>query len=88
MAFSLSMHNAGKKVLLIIALIIGSLGGGDAANKKILLIAGKPSHGPGDHEFRAGSLLLKKCLNVPSTCVRKATQNKHAYPHHQPTKKY
>ncbi|MBM3878053.1 MAG: hypothetical protein FJ386_15300 [Verrucomicrobia bacterium] len=34
-----------------------------AAEKRILLIAGKPSHGPGDHEFRAGSLLLKKCLD-------------------------
>jgi trehalose utilization protein len=37
-----------------------------AAEKKIVLVAGRPSHGPGDHEFRAGSLLLKKCLdNVP-----------------------
>src|SRR5258705_13539567 len=35
----------------------------DAADKKIVLIAGKQSHGPGDHEFRAGSLLLKKCLD-------------------------
>ena len=34
-----------------------------AADKKIVLIAGRPSHGPGDHEFRAGSLLLQKCLN-------------------------
>ena len=34
-----------------------------AAEKKILLIAGKQSHGPGDHEFRAGCLLLKKCLD-------------------------
>ena len=33
------------------------------ADKKILLLAGKVSHGPGDHEFRAGSLLLKKCLD-------------------------
>lgn len=30
--------------------------------KKILLIAGTPSHGPGDHEFNAGCLLLQKCL--------------------------
>jgi hypothetical protein len=37
-----------------------------AADKKIVLIAGKPSHGPGDHEFRAGSLLLKKCLDQVS----------------------
>src|SRR3954471_21145508 len=34
-----------------------------AADKKIVLIAGKPSHGPGDHEFRAGCLLFKKCLD-------------------------
>ena len=33
------------------------------ADKRIVLIAGKPSHGPGEHEFRAGSLLLKKCLD-------------------------
>ena len=34
-----------------------------SAEKKIILIAGRPSHGPGDHEFRAGSLLLEKCLD-------------------------
>jgi type 1 glutamine amidotransferase len=31
--------------------------------KKIALVAGTPSHGPGDHEFNAGTLLLKKCLD-------------------------
>jgi hypothetical protein len=35
-----------------------------AADTRIVLIAGKPSHGPGDHEFRAGCLLLQKCLNT------------------------
>jgi hypothetical protein len=34
-----------------------------AADKKIVLVAGKPSHGPGAHEFRAGCLLLKSCLD-------------------------
>src|SRR6187455_390166 len=34
-----------------------------ASPKKIVLVAGRPSHGPGDHEFRAGCLLLKKCLD-------------------------
>ena len=29
---------------------------------KIVLIAGNPSHGPGDHEFNAGIMLLAKCL--------------------------
>jgi type 1 glutamine amidotransferase len=35
-----------------------------AADKKIVLIAGTPSHGPGQHEHRAGCLLLEKCLNA------------------------
>lgn len=34
-----------------------------AAERKIVLIAGSPSHGPGDHEHRAGMLLLSKCLS-------------------------
>jgi hypothetical protein len=34
----------------------------EAQEKKLVLVAGKQSHGPGDHEFRAGSLLLQKCL--------------------------
>jgi type 1 glutamine amidotransferase len=33
-----------------------------AADAKIVLIAGKPSHGPGAHEFNAGTKLLVKCL--------------------------
>jgi hypothetical protein len=32
------------------------------ADKRIILIAGKPSHPPGMHEFRAGSMLLQKAL--------------------------
>lgn len=33
-----------------------------AADRKIVFIAGNPSHGPGEHEHRAGCLLLAKCL--------------------------
>jgi type 1 glutamine amidotransferase len=33
-----------------------------SADKRIVLIAGRPSHPPGMHEFRAGSLLLQKAL--------------------------
>jgi type 1 glutamine amidotransferase len=32
------------------------------ATKKLILIAGRASHGPGLHEFNAGSILFKKCL--------------------------
>jgi hypothetical protein len=30
--------------------------------KKLVMLAGRPSHGPGAHEFNAGTLLLKRCL--------------------------
>ncbi len=37
-----------------------------AADKKIVFLAGKPSHRSGEHEHRAGCLLLQSCLaNVP-----------------------
>ena len=47
--------------LTLIAACVWPLGA-LAADKKIVLIAGKPSHGPGAHEHRAGCLLLQKCL--------------------------
>ncbi len=34
-----------------------------ADEKKIVFLAGPPSHGPGEHEHRAGCLLLKACLD-------------------------
>jgi type 1 glutamine amidotransferase len=35
-----------------------------AADKQILLLAGKPSHPPGEHEHNAGVLLIAKWLNT------------------------
>lgn len=44
------------------------------APKKVLLIAGRPSHPPGMHEFRAGMLLFQKCLEqVPGIAVQVAS---------------
>jgi len=41
-----------------------------AEARKIVLIAGHPSHGPGDHEHNAGVLLFQKCLeSVPGIAV-------------------
>jgi type 1 glutamine amidotransferase len=37
--------------------------GAAVSTRKIVLVAGPPSHGPGEHEHRAGCLLLQKCLN-------------------------
>jgi type 1 glutamine amidotransferase len=51
--------------LLVIAVLGGCLADPARAaepTKKIVMIAGRPSHGPGDHEFNAGILLLAKCL--------------------------
>ena len=40
---------------------------------KLVFIAGKPSHPPGEHEFRAGTMLLEKCLkSVPNLVVDRA----------------
>jgi hypothetical protein len=33
-----------------------------SSTKKLVMLAGKPSHGPMEHEFNAGVLLLQKCL--------------------------
>src|SRR5262245_3302040 len=34
----------------------------DNKKRKLVILAGSPSHGPGDHEFNAGTKLLQKCL--------------------------
>src|ERR1700734_3687246 len=36
----------------------------DASKNHIPLLAGRPSHGPGEHEHNAGVLLFKKCLDA------------------------
>lgn len=50
------------RLLLVcwLCLIGASVG---TAETKIVLIAGSVSHGAGEHEFKAGCLLLQKCLN-------------------------
>jgi type 1 glutamine amidotransferase len=46
---------------MIVAAFVGH--SAQAADRtKIVLVAGRPSHGPGDHEFNAGTMLLAKCL--------------------------
>ena len=63
-----------KKLIFLAAMFLSILCHAEEA-KNILLIAGKPSHGPGAHEHNAGTLLLKKCLDesglpVKSTMIR------------------
>ncbi len=47
--------------LSALALLGNPLHGADA-KRNVLLIAGRPSHGPGQHEHNAGIQLLAKCL--------------------------
>ncbi|MSU64997.1 MAG: hypothetical protein EXS38_02595 [Opitutus sp.] len=46
----------------LVAALCLAVGTATAADKKVLLLAGPPSHGPGEHEFNAGVQLLQKCL--------------------------
>ena len=50
------------KTLVSVMLLVGGLSL-SAAEKKIVLVAGALSHGEGQHEHRAGCLLLKSCLD-------------------------
>ncbi len=52
-----------RLLLTALAFTAASALAADAAKKNILLLAGRPSHGPGEHEHNAGVLLLKKCLD-------------------------
>ncbi len=51
-----------KATLILLATLAAALTV-SAADKKIVFLAGPPSHGPGEHEHRAGCLLLKSCLD-------------------------
>jgi len=48
--------------LIFLSVVILGPAIGRAEDKKIVMIAGKPSHGPNEHEHRAGLLLFQKCL--------------------------
>ena len=50
-------------IALSLALAAGASPAISAAEKRIVLVAGSRSHGAGEHEFRAGCLLLKSCLD-------------------------
>lgn len=53
----------GWRIVTVTCLLILLASPAFSATKKILLIAGSRSHGTGEHEFRAGCLLLQHCLN-------------------------
>jgi type 1 glutamine amidotransferase len=56
----------GPTVRLVDAKAEQMLGAADKSKKqrKLVLIAGKKSHGPGEHEYEKGARLLKQCLDT------------------------
>ena len=58
-----------RRSLFLVLLLLGLVARG--ADRRLVLIAGRPSHPPGMHEFRAGCLLFQKCLaGVPGLQVQ------------------
>jgi type 1 glutamine amidotransferase len=60
------------RFLLMLGVALFTTSGFGAEKKSVVMIAGTPSHGPGDHEYNAGVLLLKKCLDksAPQVAVK------------------
>ena len=52
------------RILGLLASVVLAGGTTQAADQRIVLVPGGASHGSGDHEHRAGCLLLQKCLNT------------------------
>ena len=48
--------------------------------KKVVFVAGRPSHGPGDHEHRAGCMLLSRLLNEQAGDRIHATVHSNGWP--------
>jgi type 1 glutamine amidotransferase len=66
------MHLMKSMLVLLAAGLMAFSSQADPA--RILLIAGRQSHGPGDHEFRAGTLLIQRSLKgVPGVEVMVAS---------------
>jgi len=59
-----SLFGIAIKPAIFLGLALSQLPAYSADKKTIVLIAGKPSHGPGAHEHNAGVQLLAKCLNA------------------------
>ena len=68
---TLLRRTAGFLALGAALIVLIGLAPVQSADKRIVLIAGRPSHPPGMHEFRAGALLFQKALSsVPGVVVQ------------------
>jgi len=67
-------------LLITIGLTSGQLCESAEAPAKIVFISGKPSHGPGAHEHRAGNILLAKRLKEANLKVELVVLPENGYP--------
>lgn len=58
------------KSIIITATLATTLCNGSVAGQRVLLVAGKPSHADGEHEFPKGVHLLAKCINESGLDMR------------------
>ena len=63
------------KRTLVALLTLATALAASAEGVKIVFVAGPPSHGPGEHEYRAGCLLLKDCLDKVPGVVSEVYSN-------------
>jgi trehalose utilization protein len=73
------MIKISQKTTLLAAVFISALCHAEEP-KNILLLAGKPSHGPGQHEHNAGALLFSKCLDASGLPVKSTVILNGAWP--------
>src|SRR4051812_45814914 len=60
-----------KRLLIVVAVVLAASFSVAGADKRIVILAGKPSHPPGMHEFHAGAMLFQKALaGVPGVNVQ------------------
>ncbi len=67
-----SVRNRFVVLLAVLGLAAGVIRETQAAPARIVFLAGGRSHGPGEHEFRAGCMLLARALNEQSGLPVKA----------------
>ena len=65
---------------LIVSFFFTAIGSAQEKKAKVVFISGKPSHGPGAHEHRAGNILLAKRLNEANLGIEAIVLPEDGYP--------
>ena len=69
-----------KTCFFIISIFFVAIASAQEKKAKVVFISGKPSHGPGAHEHRAGNILLAKRLNEANLGIEAIVLPENGYP--------